>query len=356
MYKLSMKKSDFFKIHNKISTRSLSISEDEASFEVELGSLNIIKESGYEYKLEESLRTKITMFMKSYYMIIIGVAFLFSILYINSYRVNRIIFNIETPINKDIETEITSNYKRLFSYDFADIDYALLSKKLQKKYIEYPYIAVYSRNNNILVDIYKENEYPSVSSIEYGNIIAKKDAIIDSYFIYNGTSHIYKNKYVKKGDILIEALGSNGGQGLILGYTYEKIEVDVPVSQNEYIKSEESIFFYSIEIFGNSFYINKKESFNLYEEKVSTSFNLFDIFKINKIEQCEKYAIIKENSINDAINIAEEKIIDAFKENVVSDLEKIVDIYPYSSKLINDKYHCTFIVKKVESIGELNII
>ncbi|MBQ9124328.1 MAG: hypothetical protein IJY14_01435 [Acholeplasmatales bacterium] len=87
-YKIKMKKDDFFKIHNRIAANDVNVLKDEVSFKVELGSYNIIKDSGYKYYLEDSFKIKFNYFMKKYHLLIIGLLFFFSLLYINSYRLD----------------------------------------------------------------------------------------------------------------------------------------------------------------------------------------------------------------------------------------------------------------------------
>jgi len=351
-YKVSMNKDDFFKLHNKISCTDLVIDGMNASFLVELGSLTIIKESKLSYRIEESFVKRIKMLLTRYYLLIFGLLFLFSILYINTFRVSKIIFSVETPINDEIEATIKKSYKRLFMHDFTNLDFNKLSLELQKKYVEYPYIAVYSNNNNVMVDIYDELSSLKSNHISNGYLVAKKDSIIDSFYVYGGNLEVYKNKFVKKGDILISSGMQSGGAGLVLGYTYEKIEMKInKVEKCEEISSNTQSYF-QIEAFNNSFNVSKKASFNEFSYSENIIFNLFDIFRIKKIEETEKSVIIKTYDLNEAIELGKNEIINAFNKAMVSNHERIIDILPYNT--VDDKacYKITYIVKKLESIGE----
>ena len=84
IYKIRMNKNDFFKLHNRISAKNVSIDGEMVEFNVELGSYNIVKESGYHYNVESSLSIKFKSFMKKYYLLLMGILYLFAILYINS--------------------------------------------------------------------------------------------------------------------------------------------------------------------------------------------------------------------------------------------------------------------------------
>ncbi len=356
-YKIIMNKNDFFKIHNRIAAKNLEIKEEEVKFEVELGSLSVLKESGYPYHLVDSLRIKLQFFIKQYYLVLIGVLFLFTLLYINSYRVNAIKFNMTTPINSSIESRIRQSFKRLFCFNFSNLNYNAFSKSLRLEYVEYPYIEVYSKNNNIMVEIYSyDDKYPNkIDNLSAGNIIAKKDGIIDSYYIYNGNSLISKNKYVKKGDILISGdLNGNTvtSKGLVMAYTYEKVNLDIAKKEKLEVETENTQRYYQVCFFNNGFSINKKGNYALLNRSEKNVFNVFDVFYVKKIEEIEKNAIIKENDESTAIEKAEKIVRTSFDENKVNENEKIVDLMTYSVKETEDSFSITFILKKLESIGE----
>lgn len=351
-YKISMSKDNFFKIHNKISCTDLTIVEDNAIFYVEDTVFNIIKDSKIPYSIIESLSMKIKRIISKYYLLMFGVFFLFSILYINTFRVNKIIFSIETPINDEIENTIKKSYRRLFMFDFTNINCNKLSMELQKKYIEYPYISVYQKNNNIIVDIYDELNTIKADTNLSGYLVAKKDSIVDSYFVYGGSLEVYKNKYVKKGDVLISNTIASGGVGLVLGYTYEKIELKINKKENIEELSGNNIKYQQLELFSNLININKDQSYKLYDYKEKVVFNLFDVFKIKEIEENEKSAIIKTYSEEEAIEIGKSIIIEAFNNNMISAREKIIDILHYNTTDNENSYSITYLVKKLESIGE----
>ena len=73
-----MNKNDFFKLHNRISAKNVSIDGEMVEFNVELGSYNIVKESGYHYNVESSLSIKFKSFMKKYYLLLMGILYLFA--------------------------------------------------------------------------------------------------------------------------------------------------------------------------------------------------------------------------------------------------------------------------------------
>ncbi|MBQ9124327.1 MAG: sporulation protein YqfD [Acholeplasmatales bacterium] len=261
-------------------------------------------------------------------------------------------------MNNTIKNKIQKQFKNLLWFNFSNINYDQLSYNLQREYSEYPYIDVYAKNNDIYVNIYCHDiDYPSNNIDKNGDIIATRDSIVDEYYIYSGTSNIYKNKFVKKGDVLISGKTLNnqltGSQGLVLGYVYDKVYIE--------IKKEESILeegeyqsYYQLSLFDNSFDINKNNNYLISDKNSNNIFNLFDFFSIKKIEEHEKNDIIKRYTRDEAVLEAQNRIINDFNNKRIYELEKITDIVEYNYNETDDLYCFTFIVKKIESIGEFS--
>ncbi len=349
-----MNKDDYFKISNKIISSNLSINDEEVTFEIEGGSYNILKRTNYEFKVIESLKSKIFRFFSRYGLLITGILFLVSILYMNIYRVSSIQFNRDTPINKEIEYRLKSSFKRLLCFDFCSLNYDEFSKDMQKMYFEYPYINVTSKNNTIQVYIANIDEanYTIDTPLE-GNITAKKDGVIDSFYVYSGKSMVSKNKFVRKGDILIE--GNTNVRGMVLATTYDKMELSIPKSERIEETTDETSRYYTLSLFNLNFSLGKKTSFELCHTKESLVFNVFDFFAIKKIEETKKNAIINTYSREEAKLMAQQKIKDDFIQHQSNSLEEILAITNTKTEETEDAYSFTFIVKKYESIGAFSL-
>ncbi|MDE5856587.1 MAG: sporulation protein YqfD, partial [Anaeroplasmataceae bacterium] len=307
IYKIKMQKDDYFKISNKIISSNLIINDDEVTFEIEGGSFNILKRTNYEFKVIESMRSKILRFFSRYGLLVTGVLFLLSILYMNLYRVKTIEFNRETPINNEIEYRIKSSYKRLLCFDFCSLNYKEFSKDMQKTYFEYPFINVSCKNNVISVYIANVDEANyTVDTPLAGDIVAKKDGVVDVFYVYSGKSMVSKNKYVKEGDLLIE--GNNGVRGLVMATTYDKMEIEVLKEIKQEQLTEEKSSYYDVSLFNMNFSLGKKESYDLYDKEESSVFNLFDFFSLKKIAETKKNAIIKTYSKDTALAEAKKRI------------------------------------------------
>ena len=107
-------------------------------------------------------------------------------------------------------------------------------------------------------------------------------------------------------------------------------------------------------MFDNSFDINKNNNYLISDKNSNNIFNLFDFFSIKKIEEHEKNDIIKRYTRDEAVLEAQNRIINDFNNKRIYELEKITDIVEYNYNETDDLYCFTFIVKKIESIGEFS--
>ena len=347
--KIRMIKSDFFRIHNKIDSKNVEINNDYSTFEIDYSELKKIKNQKIPYEILETKATKLKLFIKNYYLLIIGILLLFFMIYINTYRVDKIEFSEDTPINSSIETRINKALINLFCFKFSNIDYDKLTIRLQNEYLEYAYIGVCQKNNTIYVSLSK-NEEIEIKQTAKGSVYSTTDAIVTDFYIFNGESNIYKNKFVKKGDLLISDNGS-GTRGYILGTSYKKIVQEIPKKQ-EKIEYNNYNKFTRLTLFGYDFNFKRNENSN-YISNETTKFNLFSLFQIKEIEECEKNAIIVENSLEAARKIAIDNINNEFRANQILSSERIDDIYERSYLETENSYKFVHIVKMTTSIGEL---
>lgn len=358
-YQVTMIKSDFFKIYKKIKTTDVSVKDESVIFNTDKESLKIIKDSNYNYILENKIKNKAYYYLRKYKFIFIGLLFFISIIYINNYRYENIIFNIDSPINEVLRNDIINKTKNLFFFKFIDLDYNSYSQSLKQQYPEYPYIDVYIKANNIYIDIYNYESNIETKSTTYGHIISKYDGIIDTYYIYNGISKVYKNKYVKKGDILIDSNMNNSyveSSGLILGYTYQKLDISIAKYHKNNDLTGNFTSYYKLNLFDLTIDIAKNDNYLTYLEESSNIFNFFSFFSIKKCIEKEKYDIIEELTYDEALILAKSEIENDFTSNKTVDLEKLTDLVLYNSSIDSNYYNFTFIAKKYVSFGEFKIL
>ena len=345
--KIRMIKSDFFRIHNKINTKNVEIEQDYASFELDYSELKKIKKQKIPYEILESKSAKLKLFFKTYYLAITGIILLFSIIYINKYRVDEIYFTEETPINSEIESRIDSSLVSLFWFKFSNLDYNLLSSQLGHDYIEYSYISVEQKNNKIKVEIVSNDNNKRIET-PLGNIYASCDGIVSTSYASNGKLLVSKNQYIHKGDLLIKDTG-NGARGYVCATNYKRIVETIPKEQSE-INYGNKINYTSFDFLGNSFTFNKNK-FSNYDSSENIVFNLFSIFQVKKIEEIEKNVIIKTYDIESARKKAISNIYQNFEDNKILNSEKIDDIYERSIEETDSAFRIIYIVKMTSSIG-----
>jgi hypothetical protein len=159
--------------------------------------------------------------------------------------------------------------------------------------------------------------------------------------------------YVKKGDILISGSASNiHAKGYVMAKTYESIVITVPKKTNKEELSGEVINYYELILFGKEFNLMKNKNYENSDLKREKSFNIPYIFTLNKIEEYEKDDIIYVYDKESAIVYAKSVIENDFSKEKVLNEEKIIRLQELVVEELEDSFVITFLVKKIESIGE----
>ncbi len=129
------------------------------------------------------------------------------------------------------------------------------------------WININRRGSVAYVDIIEKSVYKSETEVEYSNIVASRDCIIEQISVSSGYAVVKVGDTVKKGDILIAGMrGENGdfcrAEGTVLGRSWSDISVEVKrdteeKAQKNKIKSGISIKIFNFNInilknYGNS--------------------------------------------------------------------------------------------------------
>lgn len=362
IYKVSVKSEDFFKISGKIVASSIIMEKNHVYFKTDKLSIDYLKTQNVEFEMLETLNSGIKKRLFLSRGFIFGIILFASILYLNSFRISDVVFNGEYLINQRIEEEIYNECTQLYFFKFADLDYESFSKKLRRKYLNYQWIEVTKKGSKVVVNITDfDDDRVSIKSETIGDIVASKDGVIRYFNIYQGGSNVEINKYVKKGEVLISSdLLFNKEQqnkqlveakGLVIADTYETVTMEIEKTRTETIYTGLKSNHYALTLFGKDYNINSKKSFDKFDAKENTIFNLFGTFKIKKIEELEKCDIIKTYTLEEAIELVSSVITEQFEENRTNELEKIMRLEVLTKKETNNSYVITMLVKKQESIG-----
>ncbi len=170
------------------------------------------------------------------------------------------------------------------------------------------------------------------------------------YSVFQGSTTLENNMYVKKGDILI--LGNDKeARGLILAgvITEETIKVKKQIVEDNYtgkLDYCEKISFFSMDKF-----FHKNNEFNRFDTVEKTYFD-FKILSYKKNIYYEKCDIITIYNEDEALEYARSIIQSEFLKEKKYDCEKVVNAYLLNQQTTEDYYEFTFLIKKYQNIGE----
>ena len=351
-YRISIDYDDYFANSPIIKAYNIEIVGEAIMFTTDKATLLLLESKNIAYMLHDSKIKRIKNTLKYKSGIYIGLLWVLFFVIMNSYRVNEIKFNNEFPINDEIKTYITSQNQQILFFSFHKNNYQDLSKNLRSTFFEYEWINVEKKGTKLLVTINTPNtDIIPTDSYEVGDIVAKKAGMISEYKVFNGTSVLTSNKYVNKGDVLIDGQAS-GAKGYVLATVYDQVKITVMKENIIEKQTGNKIKYTKIKLFNKSFNINKKNNFNKSDVSVRKVFSIPYLISINKIEEFEKNDIIYTYDSDKAVLFAKNIIIDGFTNSKVLNEEKIIRIEQLSIKETDNAFEIIFLVKKIESIGE----
>lgn len=178
------------------------------------------------------------------------------------------------------------------------------------------------------------------------HIVALKDALIKHIEASKGDVVKEVNDYVKKGEIIIsgnlyknEQLISNlHAEGKIYGEVWYIVKTTVPFTYIEYVKTDETINHYYIEIFGKKMTLSGKYETEYAMSETETIIDKpYLFFKLKKekkeIYEYKEFKITKEQAYEEAIKRSDKGIKNKLKsgERIVN--KKVLNINTQSSKI-----------------------
>ena len=348
-YKISIDYDDYFANSTLFKAKNIEIVGDSIMFETDKETIDLIDNKNIRYMLHESKKEKIKGILKYKTGIFFGLFFAIFFVIMNTYRISTIEFSDNHPINSQIVSYIEQDSKRLLFLNFHKNNYQDLAKDIRSFYPEYEWVSISKKGSVIYVEIDQDDVIKKDdNTLKTGNIIAKKSGMIKEYAIYSGSSNLTVNTYVREGDILI----TGQAKGYVLATVYEQITINI---NKEMVLNESTgkvMFYNQINLFGKEFNISKKEN---YADSYNITKNIFTIpyiISVNKIEEYEKNDIIFTYDKSSAVSYAQTIIEDNFNENKVLNQEEILLIENILTIENETGFEITFLVKKIESIGE----
>ena len=351
-YKISIDYDDYFANSQFIKASRIEVIGDSIMFYTDKETINLLENKNIRYMLHYSKKRRVFDFVKHKTGIFIGVLVVGFLILMNSFRVSEITFNGAYPINDEIEAYINSQNQNILFFSFHKNNYQDLSRDLRSVFNEYEWITINKKGSKIYVEIEPTTtkDIKSEDNIS-GDIIASKNAVINEYVIFSGSTIISSNQYITKGSILISG---NGGRakGYVLATVYEQKEIVVSKTNKVSELSGDRISYNQIEVFTKVFDINKKERYNDSTLTKKVIFNIPYLLCVNKIEEYEKNDIIYTYDKESAVKYAATIIEDEFIKNKVLNDEKILRIQELVVIEDEESFKITFLIKKIESIGE----
>lgn len=282
---------------------------------------------------------------------ILGIVFFIVSLYINKIRIKEIVFNMEHPINYEIEEYINSNSTNLYKLKFLNKSLYNINNEIRIKYYTYEWISINKKGNTLYVNI-THNTINEIKNEEtsYTKLISTKKGIIKYYKIHSGLSNnLEYNRSISENEILVEG---NNPKGIILAETYTLKDISIPIIKEDTIYTLNNINTYNLSLFKNkkSIYF-KKNTFEKYDIKEKQIFNFFNIITLKKIELKEKSDIITLYGKEEAYEYAISTIKKDFISKRISNLEQIYEVYTLTETKTDTSYEYTFLIKSLENIA-----
>lgn len=354
-YKISMYYDDYLVNHHNIIAHDIITKDNSVIFYTVKETIDYLNINDIQYVIETSLKQKVKDIIIFKKFIFFSLLILLFCIYINGYRVQNIIFNIDTPINDKIEEQISLSYKKLLFFNFTTVDLQKLSKDLRSEYSCYEWISISKNFDIIEVEIIKTGLNNQYEDELYGDIISTKEAIVESYKVFSGSVLIEKNQYIKPGDILIKGMYNDvivSPKGVVLGYTFEikTYKINKEITENKLTGSNTS--FFKVDFLNKSIDITKEFKYNIYEETFKEYFKIPYVLTLYKVEHQEKENLTYFNDEESACEYGYTLIEQEFNDNKIISDEKIDTMKFLSSNEFDDYYEITYLVKKLESIGK----
>lgn len=254
-----------------------------------------------------------------------------------------IVINISSKYVWNIQIEIEEN-KQLENIE-EDIKEAGIKEGIRKDKLEtekiineirlkrddISWMGIDIKGTNVIIKLVKSDEKPEIiNTNNYCNIIAKKDGIIEKIIAQNGTSLVKKGDVVRKGDILIAGYMEGKYTERRNVHSLGEVKAKVWYSDKEiiYYNQEKLIDTGEVEDkiqikfknFQINFYktLSKFEIYDtMYTEKNIKIFSNFYLpISVVKVTNKEKVKEVNSYTIEEAKNIAIEKLTKRIEENI----------------------------------------
>lgn len=350
-YKISLDYDDYFSNAKNIKSKDLEVVGDSLFFKTDKASLDYLNQNNICYMLHEEPQKKVKQKLKIAYPFVFALLIVAFMIVMNHYRVSKITFSGDYPINDAIKSYLEEENQKLLFFNFHKDNYDTLSRNLRSTFYEYEWITVSKKGSTLYVNI--EPTTTSHEVVDEGvnkNIIASKDGIIDRFYVFSGSSEIHEKGFVKKGDVLITA--NPLAKGVVLATTFSETTIRVNKECQEEKLSGNFKSYQRLKLFNNfNFNLFKKQSYSSFKPKEKKTFEIPFIFTIYEEKE---YELALETYIYDlktAKEYAKSVILDDFLKHRTLNEEALLKSEIMLAKEFDTYFEITILVKKLESIG-----
>ena len=197
------------------------------------------------------------------------------------------------------------------------------------------------------INVLERKKSPVKKTINYQNVVAKKNAIIRE--IKSSSGEIVKKvyDYVNKGDVIIsgnimkndEVKDVVQAEGTVYGEVWYNVKVQIPLSYEESIYTGNSYQIFSISIFNRRFNLFKKNNYQEYKiidepllinPILPFSLNKSTIYEVERVQKIYTYDI----ALLKGMSIAKDKLLSSIEKDSQIITQKKLKLYQENNIIV----------------------
>ena len=266
---------------------------------------------------------------------------------------SNVIFEVKIMTNKEdlikiIKNELDDNNLKKYRFIKSFKEKEQVKEKILSDYKDkIEWIEIDRVGTKYYVRVLERIIHKEDNNTNYGNIVARKNAIIKEIKASSGDIVKKVNDYVNKGDVIISGLITKNDEvksivdakGSVYGETWYNVKVILPRTYQTTLYTGNSYSKYSISVFNKRIILFDKPKYSTYEYQdypIITS-NLLP-FSFNKTKVLEKkkdtYFYNYQEALDKGLSLAKEKLLNDLKGDSKIIYQKKLKLYEENSTII----------------------
>ncbi len=361
-YKVSISNDDKQLLSRK-EIKNIKKQEDNINFETNEKSAKLLSQQLENIRIVNQRKEKTFGFIKKYLISIIGLI-LIAIFIINQSRTIKSITFVNTDTySKEVNEYVDGFLVKRGPFKYLNDSLVNINTDLRQHFYYYEWISVSKKGNKLYVNIEKQDQrsYINENSNIKGDIIAKKDGIIDSMYIKKGVAIAKDGQTVLAGQMLISGNLKINNDGvdyihplaIVIASVIDYENITVPKSDIKNLKTGKIETKTGYTLFGKLHVAPSNFDNYIVETKILRDWKFYQ--KIKNIYY-ETNDIEISYTKDEALEYAKSIIRLNFMNNKIDEHEKIIFIEPISETEDSENYYFKFIVKKLENIASFQAV